>query len=939
MAESLDPLEEHFAAALARAPAERAEFLRRLGAGEPALAAEVAALLSAYETSADFLEEKPAAEFAEDGRRTTIAAGQAAVADELPGARIGRYRLIRKIGEGGGGVVYLAEQEQPVQRRVALKVIKLGMDTRAVVARFEAERQALALMDHPNIARVFDAGETDRGRPFFVMEFVEGVPITRFCDGDRLTPVQRLELFIKVCHAIQHAHQKGVIHRDIKPSNVLVARQDGELVPKIIDFGIAKATAARLSERTLVTEFAQLVGTPAYMSPEQLEFGSADIDTRSDVYALGVLLYELLAGRTPFPGQELLRGGLDAMRRRIREEEPERPSAAVAALPAEVLRATALARGVEPARLVGRLAGELDWIVMRCLEKDRARRYPTAVALAEDVRRHLHNEPVTAAAPGGFYAFKKFARRHRAAFAAGLAFAALLIAAVGVSAWLAARATQAEHLAQARLRTETAARAVAESALARAATAEQQAKEEAARATAINDFLQNDILFQAAPGRQPGVPDRHLTVRDAVDAAARRIDWKLVGQPLVELALRETLGRTYVSLGEYTSAEFQIDRAILLARQQRGPEHARTLGLLANRTDLLRLQGRMAEAETSARELLEIQTRLRGPDTEEALQLMHLIAALLLEQGRPAEAEPLIVRVVATHQRARGADDPLTLNARNTHGNVCFELGRIAEAERLHREVLAVRVRFAGEDSLDAAHSMSGLASVLRWKGDYAEAAALLRKIAELRGRVLGPEHPETLGTVANLALTLADDQRAAEALGLATRTLEARRRVLGAEHPVTLATAHSVAVILRRLDRLPEAEALLAPTLATARRVLGPAHPNTMSVAGTHGEVLLLSRRPDSAEGVLRENIGWREKAAPALWQLFAERALLGAAIAEQRRWGEAEPLLRGGVEGLQAREAEMPAAQRRRLVEMRVRLARLYEEMGRPEEAARWR
>ena len=931
MPDPLDPLEERFAEALARPPGERAAFLQRVNADDPALAAEIAALLKAYETSVDFLEDRPAEKLAEAGRRASFAERTAA-ADEQAGARIGRYRLIEKLGEGGCGVVYLAEQEQPVQRRVALKIIKLGMDTRAVVARFEAERQALALMDHPNIARVFDAGETERGRPFFVMELVEGVPITRFCDERRLTPVARLELFIKVCQAIQHAHQKGVIHRDIKPSNVLVAQQDGAAVPKIIDFGIAKATEARLSERTLVTEFAQLVGTPAYMSPEQLDFGQADIDTRSDVYSLGVLLYELLAGRTPFSTKELLRGGLDEMRRRIREEEPARPSIAAAGLPAESLRSAALARGLEPARLAGLLRGELDWIVMRCLEKDRARRYPTANALAEDVRRHLHNEPVTAAAPGGFYAFKKFARRHRAGFAAGLAFAALLIAAAGVSAWLAARATQAEHLAQARLRTETAARAAAERERARATAAEKQAKEEAARATAINDFLQNDILFQASPARQR---DRNLTVRDAVDAAARRIDWKLVGQPLVELALRETLGRTYLELGEYPSAEPQIERAIVLARQERGPEHSRTLNLLTTRTDLLRLQGRMAEAEASAREVLEIQTRVRGAETEEAMNVMHQIAWLLVEQGRPLEAEPLMQTVVAAHQRARGAEDAITLNARNTLANVWFDLGRIDDAEKLHRELLGIRVRFAGENSLEAMNSMNGLAVVLRWKGAYAEAATLLRKVVEFRARVLGAEHPETLGAQSNLALTLSDEGAFAEAGELARRTWEARRRVLGVEHPVTLASAHSLATIYRRQQQLNDAETILDPALEAARRVMGPAHPTTLLMAGTLGEVLLLENGFTAAESLLRANVALREKATPDAWNLFSERALLGATLAAQGRAKEAEALLRDALAGLSDRESRIPVAQRVRLAETRARLAALGEAADQPPES----
>ena len=930
MPDPLDRLEERFAAALATPPAERPAFLQSLSVDDPKLAAEIATLLQAYESSGDYLEQKPAEKFAAAGRQAR------ADAEEAVGAVIGRYRLLEKIGEGGCGVVYRAEQQQPVQRRVALKIIKLGMDTRAVVARFEAERQALALMDHPNIARVFDAGETDRGRPFFVMELVDGVPITRFCDDSRLTLRQRLDLFVKVCLAIQHAHQKGVIHRDIKPSNILVARQDGEAVPKVIDFGIAKATEARLSERTLVTEFAQLIGTPAYMSPEQLDARRADIDTRSDVYALGVLLYELLTGRTPFSTKELLRGGLDEMRRRIREEEPLRPSAVVGALASEARQAAAAARCLEPTRMAGLLRGELDWIVMRCLEKERAQRYATANALADDVRRHLNNEPIAAAAPGGFYSFKKFARRHRAAFAAGLAFATLLVAAAAVSAWLAARATQAERLAQERLQTETAARAAAERQRARATAAEKQAKDEAARATAINNFLLDDILIQADPTRQR---DRNLTVRDAVDAAARRIDWKFVGQPLVELALRETLGRTYVTLGEYQSASIQYERAIALARPELGAEHPRTLNLLTSQSDLLRLQGRWVEAEVLARELLAIQTRVRGADADETAVVMHQVAALLLEQGRAAEAEPLLRQVVAIHARARGSEDSTTLFARNTLGNTWYEMGEVDRAEREHREVLAIRVRFAGPESLEATYSMNGLAAALRWKGEFTESIALMRKVVAIRTRVQGPEHPETIGAINNLAFTLSEAGLLPEAAELARRAYDARQRILGVEHPVTLITAYHLAVVARRSRQFAEAEQLLRATTDAAHHVMGPMHPQTLLFASALGEVLLLEGKFDEAVGGLRPNVAAREAAKADTWNIFSDRALLGAALAGQRKFADAEPLLRDGAAGLRERENRMPFAQRQRIAEARAGLAALYEATGRPDEAAKWR
>src|ERR1039458_1810359 len=363
---------------------EREAYLDQVCAGNEALRRRLAALLQADESPDPFLEPQVGDL---PGQTTTRPAPDFTV--EEAGARIGRYKLLEKIGEGGCGVVYMAEQEEPIRRRVALKVIKLGMDTRQVVARFEAERQALALMDHPNIAKVLDAGATDAGRPYFVMELVRGIKVTDYCDQNNLSTEERLDLFVQICHAIQHAHQKGIIHRDIKPSNILVTVQDGKPLPKIIDFGIAKATSGQpLTDKTLFTAFEQFIGTPAYMSPEQAEMSTLDIDTRSDIYALGVLLYELLTGQTPFDAKELLAAGLNEMRRIIREQEPMRPSTRISSLDVEEQTAIAKHRHAEPPKLLGLIRGDLDWIVMKTLEKDRTRRYETANGVADDVLRH-----------------------------------------------------------------------------------------------------------------------------------------------------------------------------------------------------------------------------------------------------------------------------------------------------------------------------------------------------------------------------------------------------------------------------------------------------------------------------------------------------------------------------------------------------------------------
>jgi eukaryotic-like serine/threonine-protein kinase len=470
---SISPLREEDvfdAARQLKDAAARSAFLDGACAHDPAMRERLEALLSAESEAETFFAETSCAinasadlldlPLAVDAGDDAATHGLTPPGEEPLGSRIGRYKLLQKLGEGGCGVVYLAEQEEPVRRRVALKIIKLGMETKSVIARFEAERQALAMMDHPHIARVFDAGATDRGPPYFVMELVTGVKITTYCDQHRLDTNQRLNLFIQICHAIQHAHQKGIIHGDIKPSNILVTLQDGVPMPKVIDFGISRATEARLTDKLLFTAYTQLVGTPAYMSPEQAEMSTAGIDTRSDIYSLGVLLYELLTGRTPFDPKELLEAGLDEMRRILREREPPRPSMRLASLPGPDLATTAENRRFEPLRLIASLRGDLDWIVMKALEKDRTRRYETANGFAMDVQRYLDHEPVLARPASWTYRLRKLVRRNRVVFIAGGAIAAALMIGTGVSTWLFLKERESRQRAvaaeqqQARLRYE-----------------------------------------------------------------------------------------------------------------------------------------------------------------------------------------------------------------------------------------------------------------------------------------------------------------------------------------------------------------------------------------------------------------------------------------------------------------------------------------------------
>ena len=485
------------------------------------------------------------------------------------------------------GVVFMAEQTEPIQRTVALKIIKPGMDTRQVIARFEAERQAVAMMDHPNIAKVLDAGTTDSGRPYFVMELVKGVPITKYCDEKHLPLRARLELFMQVCQAVQHAHQKGIIHRDIKPNNVLVAEYDNRAVPKVIDFGVAKATAQRLTERTMFTEFGQVLGTMEYMSPEQSKFNQLDIDTRSDIYSLGVLLYELLAGSTPFEGKRLHAAAFDEMLRIIREEEPPKPSTRLSS--SDTLPSVAANRHTEPARLSKDVRGELDWIVMKALEKDRNRRYETASGFAADIERHLHDEPVEAGPPSAAYRFRKFARRNKGpVLAAALVLLTLVAGILGTTIGLIraekARQAEAERHGQAneqRLRGATSARA--------------------RESQAILDFVENKVFAAARPEGQQGGLGRDVTLRKAVEAALPFVETSFPNQPLIEARLRMTLGIAFFNLGEAGKAAEQFQKARTLFSRYLGPDHPDTLRSMSNLANSYDDLGRHAEPSSSTK--------------------------------------------------------------------------------------------------------------------------------------------------------------------------------------------------------------------------------------------------------------------------------------------------------------------------------------------------
>jgi tetratricopeptide (TPR) repeat protein len=654
---------------------------------------------------------------------------------------IGNYRLLERVGEGGMGEVWLAEQEKPVRRRVALKLIKAGMDTRQVIARFESERQALALMNHPSIAKVFDAGTTPEGRPFFAMEYVKGEPITCYCDRHCLTTRERLELFMKVCAGVQHAHQKGIIHRDIKASNVLVAIQEEKPVPKIIDFGVAKATEHRLTEQTVYTQLGVLIGTPEYMSPEQAEMTGLDVDTRTDVYSLGVLLYELLTGVLPFDPKELRKSGFDEIRRKIREEEPFRPSTRVSTLDGETATSLSTTHRVELPTLRRQLKGDLDWITMKALEKDRTRRYGSANELAADIGRHLRHEPVEAGPPSASYRMGKFVRRHKVGVAAGVVVALAVVLGIAGTTVGFVRAKRAEG----------------------------QARQEAETAERVSDFLVN--LFEVSdPSEARG---NTITAREILDKGAEKIELELGDQPLVRARLLHTIGSVYERLGLYDLAIALLESALAQRREALGNQHPATLGSMSALGWTCYQCGRLDRARELFRESHEGRTLVFGEDHPDTLWSLHYLGTIESRFQNFHEAERLLLKALERERRILGDEHYNTLGTINNLAQLYQTLGRYDEAERLHRENLETRRRVLGEDHPITVTSMHNLGFLYRTLGRYDEAELLLRETLKIQGRVLGEEHPDAFRSMRELVKLFRSQGRYDEALAYLEKAIE----------------------------------------------------------------------------------------------------------------------------------------------------------------------
>jgi TPR repeat protein/serine/threonine protein kinase len=782
-----DPrLRSIFGGALDRPTAEeRARFLDEACGSDVVLRQRVEMLLQAHEEAGSFFG---------DPAKKAVPEATAVVQTEKAGDRIGRYKLLQEIGEGGCGLVYMAEQEEPVRRRVALKVIKLGMDTREVITRFEAERQALALMDHPNIARVLDAGATDAGRPYFVMELVRGVRITEFCDENKLSTEERLKLFIQVCQAIQHAHQKGIIHRDIKPSNILVTINDGQPVPKVIDFGIAKATQGRLTDKTLFTAFEQFIGTPAYMSPEQAVMTSLDIDTRSDIYSLGVLLYELLTGTTPFDTRRLLASGLEEMRRTIREEDPVRPSARLSTL--DMQSATELLRHRQerlPA-LINLVRGDLDWIVMKCLGKDRSRRYETANGLARDIQRHLDREPIAARPPSQLYRFERLARRNKLAFTLASLVMIALLGGLAVATWLLAREKITRQ---------------------RAVAAERAAQTEAAKSKEVARFL-TDMLEGVGPSVALGRDTTML--REILDRTAKRLNG-LTNQPAVEAELRARLGNTYWRLAEYSNAVAMHDKALALRKQLYGEESSEVADSLNDLGKAYLLQGKYPEAVASHTKALELRRKLLGTvHADTATSLNNLAEALRRRMYLSPQTEALFQEALAIRRKLFGDVSLEVAQTLTDYGLAVSRARPIAEisarrleqAQAMHREALAIRRQLLGDVHPEVAVSLDRLGSSLRYQHKFAEAEAVIREGLEMRRKLLPREHTDLADSLNNLANVLISEKRWAEAEDLNRQSLAMRRKLLGDQHYEVTDAIGGLLTILRFRGKLGDAVDLM---------------------------------------------------------------------------------------------------------------------------------
>jgi serine/threonine protein kinase len=880
--------ESLFEEALGRSREDRAAFLEQACAGRPELKAAVEALLAAHGKPGNVLDQPSGQTVVSGGgdarshvtlqqtREPASASSPAAsTADYRPmseaGVMIaGRYTLQQLIGEGGMGEVWVAKQTEPVKRKVALKLIKPGMDSRAVLQRFEHERQALALMDHPNIARVLDGGLTHNGQPFFVMELVNGLPLSKFCDETRLTPRERLELFVPIWQAVQHAHQKGIVHRDLKPANILVTMIDGKPVPKVIDFGVAKATGGKLIDDSLSTQFGSVVGTLEYMSPEQAGYSGADIDTRADIYSLGVILYELLTGLRPLDARQLRDAALTEMIRIIREEEPSRPSTRLST--EDSLPSLAALRKIEPQRLMAMLRGELDWVVMKCLEKSRERRYETANALARDVQRYLADEAVEARPPSAAYHFGKFLRRNRVSvIAASLVLLALFAGVIGTTFGLiraqtarAAEARRAEGERQAKLEAQAAQNAEANE-RAQAVIERDKAVAAESKTKAINDFLTQDLLTQAEPANSAA--EDHVTLLEVLDRAASKVGQRFAGQPELESALRRTIASTYHGLASWEKAEAQL-RSLLEAARKRDPHSAEFYVALSDLAHVLHHRGRTdAEVIKMAQTAADGLQRTVGFEDPCTLFALSYLARAYLGAGKTTEAIALLEHIRDAAAAHLGPDEHLTLTVLANLAVAYMKAGKLSEAITLLERVRQAAIAKLGRDHPDTLGALSNLASAYERAGRLADAIALLERVCDASIAKLGPDHPATQTNFYNLAGVYKVAGKHREAIKPLKRIADARIVKLGHDHPDTLTVLNDLGEAYWQANQLDKAVPLFEDVLKRREASLGRRDPATQLTVANLGVNYADSGRLNEAIPLLEEAYGASSNVPSLRW------------------------------------------------------------------------
>jgi serine/threonine protein kinase/tetratricopeptide (TPR) repeat protein len=801
------------------------------------------------------------------------------------GKKIDNYQLLELIGEGGMGEVYLAEQTHPIRRQVAIKIIKLGMDTAEFTDRFESERQALALMDHPYIAKVFDAGATDTGRPYFVMEFVQGVPISDHCNDLNLDIRARLDLFINVCEGIQHAHQKAIIHRDIKPSNVLVTSENGEIWPKIIDFGVAKALDQKLTEHTIQTAMGQILGTPEYMSPEQADMAESRVDTRTDIYLLGELLYILLAGVPPFDPDQLKAMGLHALLYQIGHIDPPRPSLRLAEMD-DGIEKIAVDRGTTAAKLIGSIQGDLDWITMRALEKEQDQRYQTSHALIQDIRRYLNDEPVLAGPPSTNYRIRKFVKRNRTRVIAGaLVLVALVLGITGTTVGLVK-----SKMSEARARTE-------------AETAYQ-----------VSEFMVG--LFEVSdPGEALG---NTITAREILDQGVRKIETGLAGQPETQARLMNTMGRVYKELGLYREARPLLEKSLGAMNDLGTEDQPEAAAVMDNLGGLLRLSGNYEEARVVLERALAVREESLGSDHLEVAQSLNSLANLLWQMGDYEQAEEYYNRALSIREKNLGpnhADVAITLNnlggmrmqagdygnarpaleralrireaalgpihpevARSlvNLGRLYWNLGDYDQARPYQERALSIREKVYGPDHPYVALSLKEYANMLDDAGDFEQSRPLYERAMAIQEASLGSDHPNLADTMSDLATSYIDQGEYSQALELIERALAIKEASRGPDHPEVATALNNLATILTNLGDL-QVFPYLERALAIQEKAYGPDHLEVAITTYNLGTAYASMYDFPSALPLYRRSLQIREKSLPPDHLLVAE-SLQGA-------------------------------------------------------------